>query len=223
MATYHVLTPAERQRLEARRAANPNAPLTATERAILRQREAEGQAEAKTEAAQRQAAREAEIQEWERRPVNYARKVLENRLAQDRPGNRVPVTILESLTRVADERDREIDAEMEAKRKRHLLDTSPDVQGAIQYGEAAVKLASTDEDRQAWARCVGIAKEGDYKAFWTAARELNAKIAEREKAKQVEMATERTVTQALYLEQKERTDNAVKELQASTAKVTDES
>jgi len=218
MATYHILTPTERARLEKRRAENPSLPLTSTERAILRQREAEGQAQAKAEAQARQAAREAAVPEHERRPTNYARVVLERRLAADRPGNRTPASVVESLTKAAEDRDRAIDAEMEAKRRQHLLDTDPDVQGAVQYGEAAVKLAA-EEDREEWARCVGVAKEGDYKAFWVQARELNAKIAEREKAKQVEMATERTATEAAYLEQRERANKAAAELQASIAKM----
>lgn len=218
MSEYYYLNRTEQQRLQARRAADPNAPLTSRERSILRQREAEGKAEVSTEAAKRQAARDAAVPAHEQRPINAARIVYERRLAMDRPGNRQPATVLESLAKAADERDREIDAEMEAKRQQYLRDNDPSVQGAIQYGEAAVKLA-TSGDQGAWARLVGIAKEGDVKEFWAGARDLNAKIAEREKAKQIEAATERSAADAAWTEQKERTDKAVAELQASMAEM----
>lgn len=221
MAAYHYLTPAETQRLAERRKANPALELTATERAVLRQREAEGQAQAQADAKSREAARQAAaVPEHERRPVNAARVILERRLAADRPGNRQSASILESLETTADERDREIQAEMEAKRRAHLLATDPDVRGAVQYGESAIKLATVSEDREAWARLVGIAKEGDTKAFWTEARALNATVAEREKAKQAEVATEKTAADVKYLEQKARADKAVADLQVSMEQMT---
>ena len=215
---YHYLTPLERKRLADRRAANPNAPLTDKERSILRQAEEEGAAKVATDATARQAAREAAVPDHEKRPVNYARRVYEMRAEQDRPGNRQSPTVLESLRKRADEEDARIDAEMEAKRRAYLLANDPDVQNAVENAECALKLAS-DEDREARATALGMAREGDTKAYWAEARRLNHAVVEREKAKQIDVAGQRSATDAAYLAQKEKTDRAVAELQASMAEM----
>jgi hypothetical protein len=218
MAQFHYLTPMERQRLERARAENPNLPLTEKERSILRQAEAEGATKVAADAKARQAAREAAVPDHEKRPVNHARRVLEMRLEQDRPGNRQSPTILESLRKRADEEDARIDALMAEKKRQYLLANDPDVQNAVKHAEGALKLAA-DEDREARAKALGIAKEGDWRAYWKAVQELNTAVVERQKANQIDAATARSAAEAEYLKRKEETDKAVAELRESMAQL----
>jgi len=209
MSTYHRLTSLEKERLARAREANPQLPLTSEERAILRQAEAEGATQNQADVRARKVAREAAVLDHEKRPINWARITHENRLAQDRPGNRQSQTILEMLRKRAEDEDRRLDAEMVERKRAYLCATDPAVVNAIENAEGALKLAS-DVDRIDRAKALGVAKEGDVKAYWKFARELDAKMAERETTKTITLATEKSDAEARHAEQKRTSDKAFK-------------
>ena len=216
MAEYFYLTAAEKARLAKAREANPDLPMTRTERMILLQSQDEARAKVKAEAEQRKADRAAAIPDHEKRPVNTWRMLYE--MHRDQPDLNHPVgkEQLAKLKREADKEDAKIDTEMKEKKRLYLLATDKRVQNAVKVAEGSLALAPA-EDKAERARVLAIAEEGDFQQAWKLTAELDERTHEREKAKTVDLATQRSAADAVFQEQKRKADEATARFAESVA------
>jgi hypothetical protein len=171
--------------------------VTLDERQALRRAELEGQRLADERAAERERARRAALPQ---RPVNAFQLLLDQdtkRYREDSPAGKKRRADL--IARAAS-REREIDAELEAKAKADALTNNPDVQKAIADADEALRDAMP-QDRGQRAELLAIAKEGEVSMYWQRSAGLYARIRERESEKLAELFSRSTTEQLNHAEQ----------------------
>lgn len=168
---------AERQQQDAeRRLAQKGEPiirdsiynLPAHERSRLRHAEEQGRREGMERAAIEEAARKQveyeSIPEHLRRPENiFNRLIAEHEDFAYRPE---VASRIKKFKKLAAEREKEIDAEMESKLRRYEAENNPETKPAFEHWERASASAETNEEKEQWARLKGLIDAGSADSYW---------------------------------------------------------
>lgn len=171
--------------------------VTLGERQALRQAELVGQREAAARATDRERARQAALPQ---RPTNAFQLILDQDSRRYRPDTPAGKKRRDELIAKAEQREREIDAELEAQATADALTNNPDVQKAIADAEQALRDAMP-QDRGQRAELLAIAKEGELSMYWQRSAGLYAQIRERESEKLAEIFSRSTAEQSNHAEQ----------------------
>jgi hypothetical protein len=182
MSTYHYETLIERQRREAWRAANPNAPLTSEERALLNQAKIDGEKEGATVVKQATQEVKEVIAETTpdhlKRPRNVPKELADQFDASPQFKDASLKAKIEDYRQRGVEEEARIDAMMVQKKVEYERSQDPLFQAAQAHLEKALAHADV-ADQPGWALAAGYLKAGAIKQFWDQSALLTGRARER--------------------------------------------